>query len=316
MKRERAEGFLEQARHRLSGSQGEMAPASYLSLLESHFHSMDLQRTDIPLWPCQMNLVPAPAIRGAVGPESYRHLFYGLAEHFWLLRHVCGYRGDQHLLDVGCGCGKTALALLRTIRPPGSYTGFDIQPKLIEFMTRLFVQLGVGDYFRADCFPVGNEFYRGAGRSARAEDFAFPYAADRFDCAFLSSVFTHMLSEAVMNYARNLARVVRAGGRILVSAFLLDNSPEGDRGGAPWTDSPRRRMLQEPTSTIDQGRLKVLRPENPAYLVAYRLEFLTATFRELGCHLVSEPLWGSWSGRRDFFSYQDFLVFHKEPGRR
>lgn len=307
-----AAAFLEHARRLLSGSQGEKVPASYLSLLESHFHSMDIQRTAIPLWPCQLNLAPAPSIRGEVGPESYRHLFYGFAEHFWLLRHVGGFRGDQHLLDVGCGCGKTALAMLRTIRPPGSYTGFDIQPGLIEFMTRLFAQLGVSQHFRADCFPISNEFYRGADRPARAEDFEFPYAADTFDCAFLSSVFTHMLSEAVTNYARNLARVVRTGGRILVSAFLLDNSPEGDPGGAEWLDSPRRRMLHEPTSPTDRGRLKVLRPDNPGYLVAYRLEFLTTTFRELGCHLVDEPLWGSWSGRRDFFGYQDFLVFRRE----
>jgi SAM-dependent methyltransferase len=313
MRRDKAERFLEQVRQRLSGSQSVDVPAAYLNLLESHFHWMDRQRTDIPLWPCNMNLVPAPAIRSAVGPESYRHLFYSFAEHFWLLRNVCGFRGDQHLLDVGCGCGKTALALLRTIRPPGSYTGFDIQPKLIDFMNRLFAQLGLSEHFHADCFPIENEFYRGAGKPVRAEEFEFPYDADRFDCSFLSSVFTHMLSESVMNYARNLARVVRAGGRILVSAFLLENSPEGSSGGAPWADSPRRRALHEPPNPVDRGRLKVLKPDNPGYLVAYRLDFLTDTFRNFGCHLVGEPLWGSWSGRSDFYSYQDFLVFRKEP---
>jgi SAM-dependent methyltransferase len=312
MRRSEADQFLEQARLRLGDAQAKDVPAAYVNLLESHFHSFDRQRTDIPLWPCNVNLVPAPAIRAAVGPESYRHLFYSFAEHFWLLRYVCGFRGDQHLLDVGCGCGKTALALLRTIRPPGSYTGFDIQPNLIEFMQRLFAQLGITEYFRADCFPITNEFYRGAAQPVRAEDFEFPYEASRFDCAFLGSVFTHMLSEAVANYARNLARVVRAGGQILVSAFLLDNSPAGNSGGAPWADSPRLRALQEPSSVIDQGRLKVLKPENPAFLVAYRLQFLTATFKNFACELVGEPLWGSWSGRSDFFGYQDYLVFRRE----
>lgn len=311
MQRKSAERFIERALAHLREAEGADAPAAYLSLLESHFHDLDRERTDLPLWPCNVNLVPSASIRAAAGPPSYRHLIYGLAEHFWLLRHVAGYRGDQHLLDVGCGYGKTALSMIRTIRPPGSYTGFDIQPRLVDFMRRLFDQLGVSDLYRVDCFSIDNEFYRGQGRAVRAEEFTFPYPAGRFDCCFLSSVFTHMLSEAAANYVRNLARVTRTGGRILVSAFLLDNAPHEGTGGDPWSDSERRLMLQDPPSPVDRGRLKVLRPESPGYLVACRSEFLTTTFKDAGCRAVGEPLWGSWSGRSDFFCYQDFLLFEK-----
>ena len=128
MRRDDVDKFLADAGKRIQAAKDGRVPPEYLTLLEAQFHRMDNERTRIPLWPCNLDLVPAPAIREMVGPASYRLYNYGLAEHFWLIRHVCGFRGDQQLLDVGCGFGKTAIALLRLIRPPGSYTGFDIQP--------------------------------------------------------------------------------------------------------------------------------------------------------------------------------------------
>lgn len=315
MRRDDVDKFLADASKRVQAAKDGRVPPEYLTLLEAQFHRMDNERTRIPLWPCNLDLVPAPSIREMVGPASYRLYNYGLAEHFWLIRHVCGFRGDQHLLDVGCGFGKTAIALLRLIRPPGSYIGFDIQPKMVEFANTLFKQLGVSDRFRAECYPMENTFYRGGPRPVRAETFEFPYETNQFDCAVLHSVFTHMLSQAVANYVRNLARVVKPGGRILVSVFLLDNSPEAGTGGEPWADSERRGALQEMLSPIHRGRLRVLKPENPEYMVAYRLEYLTTIFEKFGCRLVGEPLWGSWSGRSDSYCYQDYLLFQKKGGR-
>jgi SAM-dependent methyltransferase len=285
----------------------------YQALLEQHFHAVDLQRTTIPLWPCNTNLVPAPFLRSAVGPVAYRYYFFSQAEAFFLIRHLCGFTGDQHLLDVGCGCGKTALALLRLIRPPGSYTGFDIQPHLIEFLNRFFRERHLDGHFRADCFDIrGSQLYRGSQSGVAAEEFHFPYPDGHFDCIVLFSVFTHLRTAALTNYARNLARVARPGGRILVSAFLLDNAPDAGTGGAPWTDSPRRQGLVKSVDPADQGHLKVGRLDLPEYVVAYRLQFLTDLFASLGCRLTGEPLYGSWSGRSDFVCHQDVVVFRKD----
>jgi SAM-dependent methyltransferase len=225
---------------------------------------------------------------------------------------VCGFKGDRPLLDVGCGCGKTAFALLRLIRPPGSYTGFDIQPPLIEFMNRFFRERQL-DHFQAQCCEVhGNRLYRGSQGGVGPEHFTFPYPDGHFDCVVLFSVFTHLRTAALTNYAHNVARVARPGGRILVSAFLLDNAPEGGTGGAPWIDSPRRQNLLEPLDAADRGHLKVGRHDLPEYVVAYRLQFLIDLFANLGCSLIGEPLYGSWSGRSDFVCHQDVVVFRKD----
>src|SRR5262249_8607103 len=45
-----------------------------------------------------------------------------------------------------------------------------------------------------------------------------------FDLAIVTSVFTHMLGDAVDNYLSEVARVLRSGGRMFVSLFLLDDA--------------------------------------------------------------------------------------------
>jgi SAM-dependent methyltransferase len=308
MHRSDAERFLDEARQRLDRATGDDLPADYVHCVEGHFHTLDWNLGAVGQWPCEMRLMPSRSIRQLAGPPSYDAYIYGLAEHNWLLKYVCGYRGDQHLLDVGCGFGKTAFALLRAIRPPGSYTGFDIDLKVVNFLQTFFQQRGIADHFHADYFPIQNRFYAHQNAAIPAEEFVFPYAANRFHCAVLHSIFTHLLSAAVVNYVNNLGRVVRPGGRILVSTFLLENAPPP---GA-WEASPRLRELQEPPDPRDRGCLRVRYPYEPEYMVAYRQGFLTSAFAQARCQLAAEPVWGSWSGRPDFHSFQDYLVFRKE----
>jgi SAM-dependent methyltransferase len=312
MSHPQVQDFLRQVAEMEARTPAEQQLERYQALLEQHFHAMDIARTTIPLWPCNTNLVPAPFLRAAVGPSAYRYYFFSQAEAFFLIRHVCGFKGDQPLLDVGCGCGKTAFALLRLIKSPGSYTGFDIQAPLIEFLNRFFRERKL-NHFQAQCFEVlGNRLYHGSQGGMEPELFTFPYPDGHFDCVVLFSVFTHLRTAALANYTRNVARVARPGGRILMSAFLLDNAPEGGTGGAPWIDSPRRQSLLEPLDPADQGHLKVGRHDMPEYVVAYRLQFLIDLFASLGCSLVAEPLYGSWSGRSDFVCHQDVVVFRKD----
>src|SRR5277367_571270 len=46
-------------------------------------------------------------------------------------------RGDEHILDVGCGDGKVTAELARTL-PRGSVTGMDASPQMIEFARKTF----------------------------------------------------------------------------------------------------------------------------------------------------------------------------------
>ena len=46
-------------------------------------------------------------------------------------------RGDEHILDVGCGDGKVTAELARAV-PRGSVTGTDASAEMIAFAKKLF----------------------------------------------------------------------------------------------------------------------------------------------------------------------------------
>jgi trans-aconitate methyltransferase len=46
-------------------------------------------------------------------------------------------RGDEHILDVGCGDGKVTAEIARAV-PPGSATGIDASPQMIKFANKIF----------------------------------------------------------------------------------------------------------------------------------------------------------------------------------
>ena len=46
-------------------------------------------------------------------------------------------RGDEHILDVGCGDGKVTAELARAV-PKGSVTGIDASPEMIRFARASF----------------------------------------------------------------------------------------------------------------------------------------------------------------------------------
>ena len=60
------------------------------------------------------------------------------------------------------------------------------------------------------------------GKNTRQRLTAFPCADNSFDLVFLTSVFTHMFAGDVENYLSEISRVLKPGGKCLITWFLLD----------------------------------------------------------------------------------------------
>ena len=72
-------------------------------------------------------------------------------------------RGDERILDVGCGDGKVTAEMARAV-PHGSVVGVDASPQMIEFATQ-------------NIFPQNSE--SGISRDGRAEDSVPPQVRSR-----------------------------------------------------------------------------------------------------------------------------------------
>jgi len=111
-----------------------------------------------------------------------------------LLIHY-GLEPAHTLVDVGCGSGRLAKALVPYVTS-GRYLGTDVVQELL-------------DYARQGC-PSDWQF-------ARVEDIRVPFADNSADWACFFSVFTHLLHEETYCYLLEAQRVVKPGGRIVFS---------------------------------------------------------------------------------------------------
>ena len=140
-----------------------------------------------------------------------------------------GLKPDDHVLDVGCGLGRMAVALTGYLSPRGRYDGFDIMPAVICWCRTI---TAAHPNFRFQLVDVGSQRYRKGGAAA-ASTFVFPYPDDTFDLVFLGSVFTHMLPTDMRNYLGEVARVMKPGGKAVISYYLInpERRAEIEKGG-------------------------------------------------------------------------------------
>lgn len=210
---------------------------------------------------------------------------------------IGGLRPDERVLDIGCGIGRMARPLTRFLSGEGTYDGFDVNPEGIAWCRERYAPYPNFRFVHAD---LHNGRYNPGG-TGRAETFRFPYDDASFDFALATSVFTHLLEPAADRYLGETARVLRPGGRALLTFFLLD---EGSR-----------RALAEGRATLafrdPDGDVAVVDPEVPEEAVAYSARWLEDALERHGLRRAdAHP--GSWRGMPGV-SYQDIVLVERPP---
>ena len=164
----------------------------------------------------------------------------------------------------------------------------------IEWCQAEYADAGPFEFMHADVF---NKRYNKTGRVA-ASDFKFPFEDNRFDRVFLTSVFTHMFADDVENYFSEIARVLKADGKALVTWFLLDDIS---------------RQSQHPVlnfqHAIDEVSLTTVK-SNPEAAIAFDLGFVTNLYEKNGLDITSIEH-GHWARPQSPHNLQDLIVATK-----
>ncbi len=155
-----------------------------------------------------------------VGDATYE-TFWSIGERYFnLFTKKFGLKPTDDVLDVGCGVGKLARFLSGYLEPTASYNGFDISTNVIEWAKKNIAPLHPNIHFQvADLY---SKRYNPKGKY-QPDEYIFPFEDDSFDFIFLNSVFTHMLPKELEHYLSEISRVLRKGGRISITYFLLDD---------------------------------------------------------------------------------------------
>lgn len=214
----------------------------------------------------------------AVGDEFLGHLV-----------DLAGLRPDSDVLDVGCGIGRVARPLASYLTA-GTYAGFDVDPRGIAWCRERYP----AERFRFDLVDLHNARYNPHGR-ASALDFRFPYADDAFDVAVMTSVVTHLQAPECAHYLAQTLRVLRPGGRLLATFFLLDDDSRA---------ALRAGRTTIPFPDFEEAEMAVADPALPEEAVAYDVRWV----RERLDVRSIDP--GAWRGGASppTRSYQDIVV--------
>ena len=111
-----------------------------------------------------------------------------------------GLRPGERALDIGAGTGSAALRAATLVAPGGSVTGIDISSEMLALARRRAEELGLDNI---------------SFREGSAE--AIPAADAAFDVALASLSLMYVIDRDAA--AREIARVIKPGGRLVAAAW-------------------------------------------------------------------------------------------------
>lgn len=217
--------------------------------------------------------VRSNGLRSQFGGENFDRLGQLFAGE---LQRLADLTGESVVLEIGCGVGRNAFALSAVLER-GKYSGVDIDlPSILGAQRNNFLK-------KEGCIlqfiDVRNDEYNPHGK-VRASEFEFPFTDNLFDVIFMVSVVTHILPLDFEHYVQEIARMVKPGGRIVFTTFLMDNGAEFDGrkfefGNDQWRSTHK---------------------DLPEICVGYYLSYLDEVLHKNGFERCAEP---ALSDKRD-----------------
>lgn len=243
--------------------------------------------------PSEGELLPSVFLQNYVGGD-YRKVG---EEFFRYFVELAGLQPHESVLDVGSGSGRMAVPLTNYLSDEGAYEGFDISAEAVSWCRERIT--AVFPNFRFQVSDIYNAAYNPQG-TYPASEYRFPYEDRTFDFIFLTSVFTHLLPRDMERYFSEIARVLKPGGRCLITYFLLneESTPMIDGGRGILNFAERGEHYR----TINKSR--------PEDAVAYDEKFVRNLYEKYGLE-IGEIYYGSWCGRENFLSLQDMALAYK-----
>lgn len=229
--------------------------------------------------------IPPEGFIRSVGGGDFR---YAGDELFKLVTQHGHLERTNSVLDLGSGCGRLAVPLTSYLHRSTPYCGLEIVERMVDWCKAEITSRHPNFTFHhAD---LANTDYRHKGSSAA--DYVFPFADSSFDYIVATSLFTHLVPNSARQYLRECRRVLKPGGRLLASFFIL-------------LPDQLEAAMQFKFPHPHDGAL-VADAANPEAALCYPLNNAFRLFAECGLSLDTASF-GAWSGHKGW-SYQDVIL--------
>jgi len=122
---------------------------------------------------------------------------------------------SPHILDIGCGRGFLGIASSFIVKESGTYTGIDINKKAIEFCQKHYQQKNMDFIYLNHHNPYYND-----NKSNLPEP--WPVKENSKNLVTALSVWTHLDEDQSYFYLNEVNRVLKPGGKAIITFFCLD----------------------------------------------------------------------------------------------
>lgn len=161
-----------------------------------------------------------------VGDGDYRAVGAEFLGHF--IRKG-GLRPDAHVLDIGSGIGRMAVPLTQYLDPAKArYSGIDPVAGGVNWCQQYITSRYPNFEFRH--IDIAHDLYNPKG-AVSGLNLVLPFADKSFDFIIMTSVVTHLTSDEVKTYLDQISRVLAPGGKLFMTAFVVDDVAARDRHG-------------------------------------------------------------------------------------
>lgn len=228
-----------------------------------------------------------------VGSSEFKKVGDEFTDHFIKLGKL---KPSDTVLDIGCGIGRIAIPLTKYLTN-GELYGFDIDKRGIQWCQKNISKKFENFHFQyVDIF---NKFYNKKGK-IKAEEFIFPYENNKFDFVFATSVFTHMLPEQITQYLAEINRVLKPGGKCFLTWFSID-------------EEAQKNITNHISNCDFEYEYKEYcfysHKNVPEAEIGYKEDWIIKQLKRIDCYENLKIYHGSWSNRKESFSYQDIFIF-------
>lgn len=165
-------------------------------------------------------LVPKPAPNDIfVGDGDYVEISLEYLRYFI---EVGRLEPTDSVLDVGSGIGRMALSLAHYLDPEeGRYLGLDPVKRGISWCQKnITSKFPNCHFYHLDAF---HEIYNTSGKLS-ASAISFPVKDQAIDFIIATSVFSHLYEEDILNYLKEMGRMLSEKGRIFCTAYLFEGA--------------------------------------------------------------------------------------------
>jgi len=213
-----------------------------------------------------------------------------------------GIKPDSSVLEIGCGVGRMALPLTGFLNSNGSYHGTDTVDKTVDYCSEHITTRFPN--FKFIFSDIYNKMYN-PGAKYLGSNYKLPFEDGTFDFIFLTSVFTHLVLNDTKNYLNEISRVLKQGGKCLITYFLInDEIRERIESG-----KSRFNFGHKFKGFLSQSK------ETPESAIAYEESLIRKIYRKNNLSIEEPIYFGQWSGLQNTLDQQDIVVASKTSSK-